>query len=77
MGTTVTRGKGRFVVTATGMDTEIGKIAGMIHSALGDYPTAPARSSATCWSWGVFVGMLCVRGRRFEVFLSTACSLPV
>lgn len=33
MGTTVTRGKGRFVVTATGMDTEIGKIAGMIHSA--------------------------------------------
>lgn len=33
MGTTVVRGKGRFAVTATGMDTEIGRIAAMIHSA--------------------------------------------
>ncbi len=31
MGTTVVRGKGRFVVTDIGMDTEIGKIAAMIH----------------------------------------------
>ena len=30
MGTTVVRGKGRFVVTHIGMDTEIGKIAAMI-----------------------------------------------
>ena len=32
MGTTVVRGKGRFVVTDIGMDTQIGKIAAMIHA---------------------------------------------
>lgn len=33
MQTTVTRGRGELVVTATGMDTEIGRIAGMLQGA--------------------------------------------
>ena len=33
MNTTVTRGHAEFVVTATGMGTEIGRIAGMLHEA--------------------------------------------
>jgi Ca2+-transporting ATPase len=33
MQTTVTRGRGELVVTATGMDTEIGRIAGLLHQA--------------------------------------------
>lgn len=32
MNTTVTRGRGEFVVTATGMDTEIGRIAGLLRA---------------------------------------------
>ena len=43
MNTTVTRGRAEFVVTATGMDTEIGRIAGMLHEA---EPGPDARCSA-------------------------------
>ena len=45
MGTTVAAGKADAVVVATGMDTELGRIAGMLgrHRARADPAAAPAR----------------------------------
>ena len=44
MNTTVTRGHAEFVVTAIGMDTEIGRIAGMLHEAEPEPRPCSARS---------------------------------
>ena len=51
MGTTVVRGKGRFVVTHIGMDTEIGKIAAMIQER---HPLnqLPFRGGWSSWASG-------------------------
>ncbi|MFS8666142.1 MAG: HAD-IC family P-type ATPase, partial [Limnochordales bacterium] len=59
MGTAVTRGRGRFVVTATGMDTEIGQIAGMIQQAE-PQPTPLQRRLAQLGRWLVLASMAIV-----------------
>ena len=47
MNTPVTRGTGEFVVTATGMATEIGHVSGMLQAQPRSRPRSPA-SSTTC-----------------------------
>lgn len=49
-GTPITRGRGRIVVTATGMQTEIGKIAGMM-DAVQTQPTPLQRRLAQLGQW--------------------------
>ena len=41
MNTSVTRGAGEFVVTVTGMATEVGRISGMLQAQRGQDPAHP------------------------------------
>jgi magnesium-transporting ATPase (P-type) len=54
MNTSVTRGTGEFVVTATGMATEVGHISGMLQAQPAVKTRSPASStgsqSSSCWS---------------------------
>lgn len=50
MGTTVTRGRGRALVVATGMDTEMGRIAGLIQE-VGDEETPLQKRLAQLGKW--------------------------
>ena len=49
MGTTVTKGRGRGLVVATGMETEIGQIAGMIREIEEDLTPLPNASRLGRW----------------------------
>ena len=62
MGTTVTRGKATGVVVATGLDTEIGKIAGLLQN--GEEET-PLQKRLGVISRGVLLGCLAVSGLVF------------
>lgn len=58
-GTSVTRGRGLAVVTAIGMQTEIGKIAGMIQEAP-DKQTLLQKKLATLSKWlGIIILIIC------------------
>ena len=50
MNTVVTRGRGEVLVTTTGMDTEVGRIAGLLDAA--ERGTRRCRSSCTPWVGG-------------------------
>ncbi len=84
-GTTVTRGRGEFVVTATGMATELGKIATLIQS-VEDGPTPLQErldhiGKVLAGVAGILVVALFVmglaRGEDFETLLLTSVSLAV
>ncbi|NPV53557.1 MAG: cation-translocating P-type ATPase [Firmicutes bacterium] len=85
LATTVTYGRGRGIVTATGMETEIGKIAGLIETEE-DEQTPLQRKLGRFGKWlgGASLGICAIvfilgllRGERpFEMFM-TAVSLAV
>jgi P-type Ca2+ transporter type 2C len=85
MNTTVTRGHSEFVVAATGMGTEIGRIAGMLHEAKPE-PTPLQRQIAALSrtlamiAGGVIVVVFVlglVRGQEFGALFVSAVSLAV
>ena len=81
MNTTVTRGVAELVVTATGMDTEIGRIAGMLHAAEPE-PTPLQRQIAGLATLAVIAGAVIVlvfvlglvRGQDFAALFVSAVS---
>ncbi|BDG60671.1 cation-translocating P-type ATPase [Caldinitratiruptor microaerophilus] len=85
MGTVVTRGRGDAVVVATGMETEVGRIAGLIQEAE-EGPTPLQRRLAQLGRWLVAVSVaLCsvvvlagaLRGEPFARMFLTGVSLAV
>jgi Ca2+-transporting ATPase len=85
MNTVITRGRGRYVVTSTGMGTEMGRIAGMLSSAT-DEPTPLQKQldhvahmlaglAAVIVAIVFAVGLL--RGQSFESLFLTAVALAV
>ena len=85
MGTSVTTGKGRAIAVATGMQTELGKIAGLIQEI--PYEITPLqRKLERFGKWLVYlsIGLVCVvfvlgslRGGRWDEMFMTAVSLAV
>ncbi|TDA65741.1 MAG: cation-translocating P-type ATPase [Clostridia bacterium] len=71
-GTVVTRGRGRGMVVATGMDTQMGQIAGMIEEA-GGQETPLQRRLGVLGRWLVAV---CLGVCALVVFLGLARGLP-
>ena len=85
MNTNVTRGSGEFVVTAIGMETEVGKISGLLQSQ--DETTSPlTRQLATLtrqilWIAGVALVVSMVlnlaRGAEFTVLFAGAVAFAI
>jgi P-type Ca2+ transporter type 2C len=85
MNTTVTRGHGEFVVTATGMSTEIGRIAGMLHEAKPEPTPLQRQIAALSRTLALIAGGVIavvfmlglVRGEAFGNLFVSAVSLAV
>ncbi len=85
MNTTVTRGRGEFVVTATGMDTEIGRIAGLLRTT--EFEKTPLQKQLDGLAHslaklaGVIVGLVfaigLIRGNSIEELFITSVALAV
>ncbi len=85
MNSTVTRGRGEFVVTATGMSTEIGRIAGLISSTdqertplqkqLDELAGSLAKLAGVIVLAVVVIGM--IRGESLDDLMLTAVALAV
>jgi P-type Ca2+ transporter type 2C len=85
MNTTVTRGVAEFAVTATGMDTEIGRIAGMLHAAEPEPTPLQRQIAGLSRTLAVIAGAVIVlvfvlglvRGQDFGALFVSAVSLAV
>ncbi len=85
MNTTVTRGHAEFMVTATGMDTEIGRIAGMLHEAKPEPTPLQRQIAALSRTLAVIAGAVIVvvfvlglvRGQDSGALFVSAVSLAV
>jgi Ca2+-transporting ATPase len=85
MNTTVTRGHAEFVVTATGMRTEIGRIAGMLHEAEPEPTPLQRQIAALSRTLALIAGVVIVvvfvlglvRGQDFGELFVSAVSLAV
>ena len=85
MNTTVTRGRAELVVTATGMATEIGRIAGMLHEAEPEPTPLQRQIDALSRTLAVIAGRVIVvvfvlglvRGQDFGELFVSAVSLAV
>ncbi len=85
MGTAATFGRGEAVVTATGMDTELGKIAGMVQKARPE-PTPLQRRLSQLGRWLAVAALALViiifaegliRGEELRLMFLTAVSMAV
>ncbi|MEV0202469.1 cation-translocating P-type ATPase [Nonomuraea sp. NPDC050691] len=85
MNTMVTRGRGEAVVTATGMDTEIGRIAGLLHTAQPGPTPLQRQIDGLGRTLAVIAGVVIVvvfvlglvRGQDFGTLFVSAVSLAV
>ena len=85
MNTTVTRGHAELVVTATGMDTEIGRIAGMLHEAEPEPTPLQRQIAGLSRTLAMIAGAVIVvvfvlglvRGQDFAALFVSAVSLAV
>ncbi|MBL8927636.1 MAG: HAD-IC family P-type ATPase [Pseudonocardia sp.] len=85
MNTTVTRGHAELVVTATGMDTEIGRIAGMLHEAEPEPTPLQHQIAGLSRTLAMIAGAVIVvvfvlglvRGQDFAALFVSAVSLAV
>ncbi|MEU5942298.1 cation-translocating P-type ATPase [Micromonospora sp. NPDC047548] len=85
MNTTVTRGRAEAVVTATGMATEIGRIAGLLHGAEAGLTPLQRQINGLGRTLAITAGVVIVvvfvlglaRGRHFHELFVSAVSLAV
>ena len=85
MNTTVTRGHAELVVTATGMNTEIGRIAGMLHEAEPEPTPLQRQIAGLSRTLAMIAGAVIVvvfvlglvRGQDFAALFVSAVSLAV
>jgi Ca2+-transporting ATPase len=77
MNTSVTRGRGEMIVTATGMDTEIGHIANLLATTEADKTPLQKQLDGLSKIIAAIAGVGLVRGQSFDTLFITGVALAV